>query len=167
MIRANFSRDRIELQWKIEIMRYSPSQPVVVPSPRSMLSRDRSMPLDTWNLFWDTGKRFLAIHVSCSIHYRCFIKEFFTQRIKGATGGIPVQRSTWGLVARGEEQIGSTIPMPMFAGRPSTMNSFLPAEIPQNSIAVQQRLQISELQFDNFTTPSTFSCWKIRFNTPG
>ena len=47
------------------------------------------------------------------------------------------------------------------------MNSFLPAEIQQNSIAVQQRLQISELQFDNFTTPSTFSCWKIRFNTPG
>ena len=29
----------------------------------------------------------------------------------------------------------------------------------------QQRLQISELQFDKFSTPSTFSCWKIRFKT--
>ena len=29
----------------------------------------------------------------------------------------------------------------------------------------QQRQQISELQFDQFPTPSTFSCWKIRFKT--
>ena len=41
-----------------------------------------------------------------------------------ATGGIPVQRSTGRPVARGEERIGSTVPMPMSAGRPSTMNSF-------------------------------------------
>ena len=27
----------------------------------------------------------------------------------------------------------------------------------------QQRQQISELQCDNFLTPSTFICWKIRF----
>ena len=42
------------------------------------------------------------------------------------------------------------------------MSSFFPAEIPQNSVAGQQRLQISELQFDTFPTPSTFSCWKIK-----
>ena len=66
---------------------------------------------------------------------------------------------------RSEERIGSTIPMPMFAGRPSTMTSSLPAEIPQNSLADQQRLQISELQFDKIPTPSTFPCWKIRFQT--
>ena len=160
MIRANFSRDRIELQWKIETMRYSPSQQIVVPSPRSMLSRDRSMPLDTWNL---SGSNPRLMFDSLQMPYQGILHS----TNQSATGGIPVQRSTWRRVARGEEQIGSTIPMPMFAGRPSTMNSFLPAEIPQNSIAVQQRLQISELQFDNFTTPSTFSCWKIRFNTPG
>ena len=43
------------------------------------------------------------------------------------------------------------------------MNCFLPADIPQNSIVGQQRQQILELQFDTFSTPSTFSCWKIRF----
>ena len=43
------------------------------------------------------------------------------------------------------------------------MNSLLPLGIPQNSIVGQQREQISELQFDKFSTPSTFSCWKIRF----
>ena len=81
----------------------------------------------------------------------------------GATGSIPVQVSTGRLVARGEERIGSTTPMPMSARRPSTMNSFLPAEVPQNSIAIQQRLQRSELQIHKFTTPSSMSCWEIRF----
>ena len=32
-------------------------------------------------------------------------------------------------------------------------------------MADQQRLQISELHFEKFRTPSTFSCWKIRFKT--
>ena len=54
-------------------------------------------------------------------------------------------------VARGEERNGSTTPLPMSARRPSNMNSFLPAVVPQNSMAGQQRLQISELQFDNHT----------------
>ena len=45
------------------------------------------------------------------------------------------------------------------------MNSFLPAETPQNSWADQQRLQFSEVHFENFTTLSTFSCWKIRLKT--
>ena len=53
--------------------------------------------------------------------------------------------------------------MPMFAGRPSTINSFLPAEVPQHSTVVQQRLQISELQFDKLSTHSSFSVWMIRF----
>ena len=55
--------------------------------------------------------------------------------------------------------------MPMSAGRPPTINCFLPTEIPQNSMAVQLRLQISEAQFDKFPTPSSFSCWRIRFKT--
>ena len=47
------------------------------------------------------------------------------------------------------------------------MNSFFPAEgeNPHNYMADQSRLQISELQFDKFTTPATFSCWKIKFKT--
>ena len=32
-------------------------------------------------------------------------------------------------------------------------------------MADQSQLQISKLQFDKFPTPSTFSCWKIRFKT--
>ena len=44
------------------------------------------------------------------------------------------------------------------ARRPSTMNSLFPLDNPQNSMVGQQRQQISELQFDNFLTPSTFLC---------
>ena len=57
--------------------------------------------------------------------------------------------------------------MPMTARRPSTMNSVLPAEVPQIFWAVQQRLQISELQFDQFATLSSFSSWKTRSKYPG
>ena len=34
-----------------------------------------------------------------------------------------------------------------------------------NYEADQQRLQISDLHFDKFTTPATFACWKLRFKT--
>ena len=35
----------------------------------------------------------------------------------------------------------------------------------KNFGADQQRLQISDPQFDKFPTPATFACWKIRFKT--
>ena len=46
-----------------------------------------------------------------------------------------------------------TVPMPMFARRPSTMSSSIPVEIPQNTLFGQQRQKISELQFDKFHAP--------------
>ena len=48
------------------------------------------------------------------------------------------------------------------------MNSFFPAEgvYPQNYIAEQQRLQISEVQFGKFQTPSSCLHWKIKIQNP-
>ena len=66
-------------------------------------------------------------------------------------------------MAREDERIGSTIPMPTFARKPPTMSSFVTVDIAQSSMVGQQRQQISELQFDKFLTPSSFLCWKIRF----
>ena len=43
------------------------------------------------------------------------------------------------------------------------MSSSIPVDLPQNSLFGQQRQQISELQFDEFPTPHSFLCWKIRF----
>ena len=50
---------------------------------------------------------------------------------------------------------------------PSAKNSviFSGGDSSKNYGADQQRLQISDLQFDKFTTPATFACWKIRFKT--
>ena len=45
---------------------------------------------------------------------------------------------------------------------PSARNSVVPSEgdSSKNYAADQQRLQISDLHFDKFTTPATFACWK-------
>ena len=135
------------------------SQPAGFPTPRSMLSRDRSMPLHAWNLSGTEENVFgnpRSVFDSSQTPYRGILHA----SNQSATGAIPVQVSTGTPVARGEERIGSTTAMPMSERRPSTMNSFLPAEIPQNSVAGQQRQQISELQFDSFPTSSSLSCWK-------
>ena len=126
-----------------------------------MLSRDQSLRSDRWKLSVTQGNVFgspRAVIDSSQTPYQGILHSL-TQSI---TVGNPVQKCTGRLVAKGEERIGSTKPMPSFARRPSTMNSFFPAEVPQNSVADQQRLQISELHFDKYPTPSTFSCWKIR-----
>ena len=59
----------------------------------------------------------------------------------------------------------ATIPMPMFATRPMTMNSKRLVDIPHNSMVGQQRQQISELQFDKLPYPQSFLMWKIQFKT--
>ena len=152
MIQENFRKKSI-CNGRIS---HVPSQPAGVPSSQSMLSRDRSMPFDTWNLSGTQGNVFGNPRLMFDSTQTPYQGNLHSTN-PSATGSIPVQVSTGRLVARDEEQIGSTTPMLMSARRLSTMNSFLPAEIPQNSLAVQQRLQISELQFDKFSTPSSFA----------
>ena len=50
---------------------------------------------------------------------------------------------------------------------PSAKSSVIPGggDSLKNYGADQQRLQISDLHFDKFSTPATFACWKIRFQT--
>ena len=50
---------------------------------------------------------------------------------------------------------------------PSAKNSaiFSGGDSSKNYGADQQRLQISDLDFDKLSTPATFACWKIRFKT--
>ena len=50
---------------------------------------------------------------------------------------------------------------------PSARNSVIPSEcdFSKNYGADQQRLQISDPHFDNFSTPARFACCKIRFKT--
>ena len=48
-------------------MSYVSSQPAMIPSSHSMLSCDKRLPLDTWDLSVGHRESFLAIHVLCSV----------------------------------------------------------------------------------------------------
>ena len=60
-------------------------------------------------------------------------------------------------MAKSEVQKRHTTPIPRFAKTSEGLYS-------QNHM-FDPRLHVSELHFDKFPTPSTFSCWKIRFKT--
>ena len=135
------------------------SQPATIPSSLSMVSRDKRLPLDTWNtsglqenVF---GNQFSTFD-SPTDYFRILSDD--VQRNRGA---VPGAERTKTIFARDDKQSRSTIPMPTFAGRPSTMNSTILVDFTQNSLVGQQRQQISELQFDIFRNPQSFLVWKI------
>ena len=134
--------------------------------PRCLLSRDQSLRPDSWNLLGTSGNVFdnpSAPIYSVSTPFSGMLHAWNVN----ATDADPVRPSKGRPVARREERSREAIPTPRFARRPSTMNSLFPAERvhPQNVKVDQQTLQISELHFDKFPTPLTFSCWKIRLKT--
>ena len=132
-----------------------PSQPEVIPSSSSMLSRDKRLPFNTWNtlelqenVFGNQfSTRGSSRNPSQGIHHAETLRE---------TASVPRAIGTGTSFARDDEQNKGTIPMPMFARRLSTMSSSILVEIPQNPMVGQQRQQISELQFDKLTTPQSF-----------
>ena len=91
----------------------------------------------------------------------------FNPCISKVTEHTPVLTSSEGPVTCGERQIPDTVLTPRFQTGPSAGNSFDPKEgrFSKNHGAAQQRLQITELHFEKFLTPTTFACWKIRFKT--
>ena len=97
-----------------------PSQPAIIPSPRSMRSRDKRLPLDTWTLSEPQGNVFgnpRPMFDSSQTPYQGILHI----TTPSATGAVPVQVSTGQLVARGEERSEGTTTMPMSARKPSTM----------------------------------------------
>ena len=55
---------------------YVSSQPAMIPSSRSMLSRDKRLPLDTYGTHRDYRKTFLVINFLLLIHPEIILKEF-------------------------------------------------------------------------------------------
>ena len=141
-------------------MSHVSSQPAVIPSSRSMPSRDKRLPLDTWNtsgLHENVFGNQYSIYDSLRDHHQG-IHPCAPQRQRGS---VPKASGSGTLFARDDKQTRGTIPMPTFAGRPSTMSSSVLVEFPQNSMVGQQRQQISELQVDKFLNPQSFLVWKI------
>ena len=134
----------------------NPSQPTTIPSYRSLLSRDKRPPLDTWNAPGPQENVFVN-------QFSALIRQHHYQGIHHSTTPRATGSVTGRLVARDEDRNKGTIPMPTFARRPSTMSSPIPVECPQNSMFGQQRQQVSELQVDKFPVHNHFWFWKIRF----
>ena len=117
---------------------YVSSQPAMIPSSLSMLSRDKRLPLDTWNtsglqenVF---GNQFFTF--GSSRHHHQGIPSCETQREQGS---VPQAAGTGTLFTREDKQNKGTIPMPTFARRSSTISSLIPVDFPQKSMVGQQR----------------------------
>ena len=99
------------------------SQPAAIPSFRSMLSRDKRLPLDTCNV---SGPQENVFGNQCSTFdsSRNHCQGIHHSTTPGVPGSIPVHIGTGTPVARDEDQNRCTIPMPTTARRPSTMIHF-------------------------------------------
>ena len=142
-------------------MSHISSQPEMIPSFSALLSRDRKLPLDTWNqsgvqenVF---GNQFSTFDSPRDFPQR--IQSDDVQRNRGAVPGA--ERTKTGHTSEDRQNYG-TITMPTFAPRLSDTGSTIPTELSQNHVVGQQRQQISELQFDKFPNPQSFLVCKIR-----
>ena len=101
-----------------------PSQPARIPSPRSMLSCVKRLQPETWNSSRPQENVFgnpRSTLESSQIPYQG-THPFVTPN---AAGEAPALISTGKIVAKEDERIESTIPLPTFARRPPTMSSFV------------------------------------------
>ena len=126
------------------------SQLAMIPTSRSLLSRDKRLPLDTWN---QSGlqETFLGNQLSTFDSHRDHPQRIQSDNVQRNREAVLEARRTKTIHTSEDRKNQGTIPMPTFATK-----SFG---------ADQQRLQISDLHFDKFLTPATLACWKIRFKT--
>ena len=110
-----------------------PSQQQGFSSPRSILSCDKRLQLETWNpsglqenVFANPRSTLESLQIPCQGTH-----PFMTST---AAGQAPALISTGKPVSREDEVKGRPIPMPTFARRPTTMNSFVPVDIPRSSM---------------------------------
>ena len=110
----------------------------MIPSSRSMLSRDKRLPLETWN----TSR--LQEHVFGNQFSTFDSPRDHPQGIHSGTpqreqGSVAQAAGSGTLFTRYDKQNRGTIPLPTVGGRQSTMSSSIPVEFPQNSKVGQQR----------------------------
>ena len=142
-----------------------PSQKVFFPphpDPGGMLSRSLGMPSrnngppDIWDTHGISGNVFANPTASSSSPYPGGFNPWISNVTEDTSPHVTNER-----------QNPDTALDPRCQSGPSAGNSFDPKEgrFSKDYGADQQRLQISELHFDNFPNPATFACWKIRFKT--
>ena len=113
---------------------YVSSQLAMIPYSRSMLSRDKRLPLDTWNPDGFQENVFFSPFDSPRDHPQG-IHSCATQR---ETESVPQASGTSTFFTKDDKQNRDTIPMPTFAGRPSTRSSSILVEFLQYSMVGKQ-----------------------------
>ena len=112
-------------------------------------------PPDIWNTHGISGNVFVNPPASSSSPYPGGFNPWISNVTEDTSPHVTSER-----------QNPDTTLDPRCQSGPSARNSFDPKEGRFKGLwADQQRLQISELHFDKFPTPTTFACWKIRFKT--
>ena len=127
----------------------------MIPSSPSLLSRDRGLPLDTWNQSGSQdnvfGNQFSTFHSP-----RDHLQRIPSDDVQRDQEAAPEPGRTKTIHTSGDRLNHVAIPMPTCTTRPLTTSSTIPVELPQNDMVGQQRQQNSELQFDKFLTPQSF-----------
>ena len=108
-------------------MSYVSRQLAIIPSSRSMLSRDKRLPLDTCNTSVLQGIVF-GNQFSTFDSPRDHPQGIHSCAPQRERGSVPQATGTGTLIARGDKQNTDTIPMPTFARRPSNMSFAIPVD---------------------------------------
>ena len=139
------------------------SQLAMIPSSRALRSRDKRLPLDTWNQS-GVQQNVFGNQISTCDSPRDFPQRIHSSDVQRNREAVPEAGRTKTIHTSENRLNQDTIPMPTFATRPLTTSSTMPVKLPQNNMVGQQRQQISELHFDKFLNPqSFFLVWNIRF----
>ena len=75
------------------------SQPAMIPSSRALLTRDKRLPLDTWN-HSGLQENVLEINFLRLIHPEIIVKEFILARSQRERGSVPQATGPGTLFAR-------------------------------------------------------------------
>ena len=131
------------------------SQPVMIASSRALLSRDKRLPLDTWN---QPGlqENVFGNQFSTFDSPRDYSQRIESDDVQRNREAAPEAERTKTCHTSEDTQKQGTIPVPTFATKPLAASSTIPVELPQNYMLRQQRQQISELQLDKFLYPQLF-----------
>ena len=138
------------------------SQLAMIPSSRSLLSRDKRLPLDTWNQA-GLQENVFGNQFSTFDSPRDHPQRIQSDDVQRNREAVPEAGRTKTIHTSEDRLNQGTIPMPIFATKRLTTSSTMPVELWQNYMVAQQRQQISELQFDKFPNPQSFLVWKTRF----
>ena len=161
----NDSRDFKDAESVRSGLSHVPSQAALLPpfrDPDGMLSRSvgtlsrNDKPPDIWDTHGMSGNVFVNPTASSSSPCPGGFNPWISNVSEHTSPHVVSERQT-----------PDTALDPRCHSGPSARNSFDPSEgrSSKNYGADQQRLQISDLHFDNFPNPATFACWKIRFKT--